>query len=71
MRLGRLWQLAVRSRSLVPVMKKAVLGIRIWSDPDPDVWDWIRIQILALLNDPISTFLKCVKAINTSNISAV
>jgi hypothetical protein len=34
-----------------------------WSDPDPDVWD--RIRILALINDPISTFLVCVKAINT------
>jgi hypothetical protein len=27
-----------------------------WSDPDPDVWDRIRIRILALINDPISTF---------------
>jgi hypothetical protein len=31
-----------------------------WSDPD--VWD--RIRILALINDPILTFLVCVKAIN-------
>jgi hypothetical protein len=37
------------------------------SDPDPDVWDWIRI--LALKNDPILTFMVCVKAINTSGIS--
>jgi hypothetical protein len=36
-----------------------------WSDPDPDIWDRIRIRILALINDPISTFLVCVKAINT------
>jgi hypothetical protein len=36
-------------------------------DPDPDVWG--RIRILALLNDPISTILVCVKATNTSEIS--
>jgi hypothetical protein len=35
------------------------------SDPDPDVWDRIRIRILALINDSVSTFLVCVKAINT------
>jgi hypothetical protein len=36
-----------------------------WSDPDldPDIWDWIRI--LALIHDFVSTFLVCVKAINT------
>jgi hypothetical protein len=36
-----------------------------WSDPD--VWDRIRflIRILAFINDSISTFLVCVKAINT------
>jgi hypothetical protein len=34
-----------------------------WSDPDPDVWD--RIRINALINDSISTFLVCIKAINT------
>jgi hypothetical protein len=34
-----------------------------WSDPDPDVWD--RIRIRALINDSISTFLVCIKAINT------
>jgi hypothetical protein len=34
-----------------------------WSDPD--VWDRIRIRILALINSPVSTFLVCVKAINT------
>jgi hypothetical protein len=34
-----------------------------WSDPDLEVWD--RIRILALINDSISTFLVCVKAINT------
>jgi hypothetical protein len=28
-----------------------------WSDPDPDVWD--------LINYYISTFLVCIKAINT------
>jgi hypothetical protein len=33
-----------------------------WSDPDPDVWD--RIRILGLINDPITTFLVGVKAIN-------
>jgi hypothetical protein len=32
-----------------------------WSDPDPDVWD--RIRILGLINHSISTFLVCVKAI--------
>jgi hexokinase len=37
------------------------------ADPDPDVWD--RIRILAVINDPISTFLARVKAINTSGIS--
>jgi hypothetical protein len=38
-----------------------------WSDPDPDVWDQFRIRtrILTLINDPISTILVCVKAINT------
>jgi hypothetical protein len=36
-----------------------------WSDQDLDVWDLIRIRILALINGPISTFLVCVKAINT------
>jgi hypothetical protein len=40
-----------------------------WSDPDPDDWDWIWIRILALIKDPISTFLVCVKAINTLGIS--
>jgi hypothetical protein len=34
-----------------------------WSDPDPDVWGLIRI--MALTNDSESTFLVCVKAINT------
>jgi hypothetical protein len=59
-----------------PVLK-AVLRIRIWSDLDllvgsgSDVWDQIRIRILALINDPISTFLVYVKAINTSEISVV
>jgi hypothetical protein len=36
---------------------------------DPGVFG--RIRILALINDPISTFLVCVKAINTSGISVV
>jgi hypothetical protein len=42
-----------------------------WSDPG--VWDRIpiRIRILALINDPISIFLICVKTINTSGISVV
>jgi hypothetical protein len=31
-----------------------------WSDPDPDIWD--RIRILALINYHYSTFLVCVKA---------
>jgi hypothetical protein len=34
---------------------------------DPDVWD--RIRILALIDDPISTFLVCVKAVNNLGIS--
>jgi hypothetical protein len=34
-----------------------------WSDLD--VWDQIWIRILALINDPISTFLGCEKATNT------
>jgi hypothetical protein len=44
-----------------------------WSDPDPDVWERIRnrIQILALISDSISTFLVCVKAINTKGIYVV
>jgi hypothetical protein len=39
------------------------------ADPDPDVLD--RIRILALINDPISSFLVpvCLKVINTSGIS--
>jgi hypothetical protein len=41
------------------------------SDPDPDVWDRIRIRILALINEPISTFWVCVKAKDTSGISVV
>jgi hypothetical protein len=36
-----------------------------WSDPD--FWD--RIRILALIDDPISTFLVCVKAVNNLGIS--
>jgi hypothetical protein len=36
-----------------------------WSDPD--VWD--RIRILALIDDPISTFLVCVKAVTNLGIS--
>jgi hypothetical protein len=37
------------------------------TDPDPDLFGRIQIQIriLALVNDPLSTFLVCVKAINT------
>jgi hypothetical protein len=27
------------------------------ADPDQDFWDWIRIRILTLINDPVSTFL--------------
>jgi hypothetical protein len=38
-----------------------------WSDPG--IWD--RIRILALINDPILTFLVCVKAINTLGITVV
>jgi hypothetical protein len=38
-------------------------------DTDPDVWDRIRIRfrirIRALINDFISTFLVCIKAIKT------
>jgi hypothetical protein len=36
------------------------------ADPDPEVWD--RIRILALINGPIFTFFVCVKAINTLRI---
>jgi hypothetical protein len=36
-----------------------------WSDPDPDVWERIWFRIRALINDSVSTFLVCVKAINT------
>jgi hypothetical protein len=39
------------------------------ADPDPDVWDLIQIRIPTLLNDSISTFLVCVRAINTFEIS--
>jgi hypothetical protein len=35
----------------------------------PDVRILIRIRNLALINDPISTFLVCVKARDTSGIS--
>jgi hypothetical protein len=38
-------------------------------DPDPDVWD--RIRILAIINDPFTAYLVCVKAMNSSGISAV
>jgi hypothetical protein len=50
----------------------AVLRTPIRSDPDllgqiriPDVCDRIRFRILALIKDHISTFLVCVKAMNT------
>jgi hypothetical protein len=36
-----------------------------WSDPDPDPDVWDRIRIRALINDSISTFFVCIKAINT------
>jgi hypothetical protein len=46
-----------------------------WLYPDPDVWDRIWIQfgtrILALINDPVSTFSVCVKAMITVGISVV
>jgi hypothetical protein len=35
----------------------AVMKCEYCSVPDPEVWDRIRIRILALINDPISTFL--------------
>jgi selenophosphate synthase len=38
---------------------------------DPYLFGHIQIRILALINYPISTFLVCVKAINTSAISVV
>jgi hypothetical protein len=31
---------------------------------DPDVWD--RIRILALIHDPVPTYLVCVNAMNTT-----
>jgi hypothetical protein len=40
-----------------------------WSDPDPDRDVWNRIRIRALINDPISTFLVCVKAISTLGLT--
>jgi hypothetical protein len=40
-----------------------------WSDPGPGVWD--RIQILALINYHISTFLVCLRAIYNSGNSVV
>jgi hypothetical protein len=40
-----------------------------WSDPDPDVRD--RVRIMALINDPISTFLVSVKAINTLGLNVI
>jgi hypothetical protein len=43
--------------------------LRIRIQWDPDIWD--RIRILALINDPISTFVVCVEAINTLDISVV
>jgi hypothetical protein len=51
----------------------ALLWIRVRIRPDPD-FDQIRIRsqrILALINDPISTFLVCVKAMNTVGIPVV
>jgi hypothetical protein len=49
------------------VMYSAVFRIQIRIQSDPDLFDQIRI--LALINDPIPTFLVCVKAINTLGIS--
>jgi hypothetical protein len=43
---------------------KPVLQIRIRSDPDL----FGRIRIRDLINDSVSTFLVCVKAINTKGI---
>jgi hypothetical protein len=40
-------------------------------DPDLTMWDRIRIRILALIIEPISTVLVCVKAIFTSRISVI
>jgi hypothetical protein len=39
-----------------------------WSnlDPNPDVWNRIRIRILALINDLISIFCMCKSYINTT-----
>jgi hypothetical protein len=41
------------------------------ADPDPNLFGriWIRIRILVLINDHKSTFLECVKAIDTLEIS--
>jgi hypothetical protein len=39
------------------------------ADPDPDLFGHIRI--LALIYDPVSTFLVSAKAINTSGTSVV
>jgi hypothetical protein len=37
------------------------------ADPDQDEWD--RFQILALIDDPILTFLVCLKALDTQGIN--
>jgi hypothetical protein len=52
---------------------QARLGFKITesSVADPEVSDRIRIRILALLKDPILTFLVSLKAISTSGISVV
>jgi hypothetical protein len=42
-----------------------------WSGSDPDLFGRIRIRIMALINDPISTFLVCVKAKDTTGASVV
>jgi hypothetical protein len=48
---------AAQNARLKSFMSKAVLRIRIWSDPDLFGWIWIRI--LALINDPMNFFDVC------------
>jgi hypothetical protein len=64
--------MALLRHAKVSMLSQAVLWTRIRLDPylfdlDPGVSD--RIRILVLINDPISTFLVCLKAINTLEIT--
>jgi hypothetical protein len=57
----------LKNKGIMLIWVRGVAVLRIRSDPDL----FGRIRILALINDPISTFFVCVKAKDTSGISVV